>query len=155
MYACCIFHVVFSCCKKNSLPVLCSYCMRVVEKINEEKNRVIFFRVWNALWCCGILCYIFPRVYSALVLWNFVLYISVCGTRYVIVLYFPTCGTCSGIAEFRVLFSCVWNALCYCGILLIFFHALKFLVEIIKLLFVHMCCIFHVVLFVLYFLVLY
>ena len=53
----------------------------------------------------------------ALVLCNFVSYFSVCGPR-------------SGIVEFRV----------------IFFHILKVLVGIIRLLFVHVCCIFRVML---------
>ena len=38
--------------------------------------RVIFFCVRNALWYCGILCYIFLCVERALVSWNFVLYFS-------------------------------------------------------------------------------
>ena len=190
--------------------------------------------MWNALCYCGILCYIFPRVERALVLWNFVLNFSVCGTRSGVVLcfsacgmlfgivlylsacgkrsdivlyfsacgkcsgvglYFSTCGKRSGIVEFRVIFFCVWNALWYCGILCynflhvqralvlwifcyiflrvesalvlwnfvlylsvcvtrsgivefcsIFFHILKFLVEMIQIIFLHVCCIFHVVL---------
>ena len=65
--------------------------------------RVIFFCVWNALWYCGILCYIFPRVEPALELWNFLLCFSKCGTR-------------SGIVEFFVIFFCVLNALWFCGI---------------------------------------
>ena len=57
------------------------------------------------------------QVERALVLWNFVLYFFACGTR-------------SGIVEFCV----------------IYFHILRKLLEIIKLLFVHVCCIFRVVL---------
>ena len=52
---------------------------------------------------CGISYFIFLRVERTLVLLNFVLYFSACGTR-------------SGIVEFRVIFFCVWNALWYCGI---------------------------------------
>ena len=53
----------------------------------------------------------------ALVLWNFSLYFSACGTHSGVVLYFSACGTRSGIVEFRVIFFRLWNALWYCGIL--------------------------------------
>ena len=62
---------------------------------------IIIFRVWNAIWYCGILCYIFLCVKRALVSWNFVSYFSVCRTRY-------------GIVEFHVIFFCLRNALWYC-----------------------------------------
>ena len=64
---------------------------------------VIFFRTWNALWYCWILCYIFLNMERALVLWGFVLYVSVYGMR-------------SGIVEFCVIFFCMWDVLWYCGI---------------------------------------
>ena len=50
------------------------------------------FRMWNALWYWGILCYIFLLLECTLVLWN-------------LMLYFSMFGTLSGIAEFRVIFS--------------------------------------------------
>ena len=66
--------------------------------------RVTFFCAWNALWYCGIPCYIFPRVECAivlcyillrmecaLVLWNFVLHFSACETRFGIVELFVVC----------------------------------------------------------------
>ena len=93
---------------------------------------VIFFCVWNALWYCvifycvfnmlsycGVLRYIFLRVERALVLWSFVLYVSMYGMRSGIVdfcVIFSTFGTGSGIAEFRAIYFCVWNVLWYCGI---------------------------------------
>ena len=64
---------------------------------------VIFSRRWNGLWYCGILCYIFLRVEHALVVWNFVL-------------YFSECGTCSGIVEFSIIYFCMWNAL-WCSVI--------------------------------------
>ena len=64
---------------------------------------VIFFRRWNELWYCGILCYIFLHVERTLVLWNFVLHFSACVTWF-------------GIVEFCVVFFCMWNALWYHGI---------------------------------------
>ena len=90
--------------------------------------------MWNALCYCVISYYIFSacgtrsgtvgscviyflRVERALVLWNIVLYISACGTR-------------SGIVEFCDMFC----------------HILKVMVVIIQLIFVHVCCIFRVLL---------
>ena len=85
---------------------------------------VIFFRIWNGLWYCRILCYIFPRLECALVLWNFVLHFSACETRFGIVelfvVFFP-CVTCFGSVEFRVMFSRMCNAIWFCGICLVFF----------------------------------
>ena len=55
----------------------------------------------------------------ALVLWDFVLYFSACGTRSGILevcVIFSVCGKRSGIVEFRVIFSLLWNALWYSGI---------------------------------------
>ena len=110
----------------------------------------------------------------ALVLWNFMLYFSACGTH-------------SSIMEFRVIFFCIWNALYNCGISfyiflslehalvlwnfvlyfstcgmrsgimefhVIFSHVLKVLVDTIQLLFLHVCCIFRVVFFHVVFVVL-
>ena len=55
-------------------------------------------------------------VKRALVLWNFVLYISVCGMR-------------SGIVQFCVICFCAWNAPWYCRILCcIFLHMERALV---------------------------
>ena len=50
----------------------------------------------------------------ALVLWNFVLYFSACGTCSGIVyirVISSACETCCGIVEFRVIFLFVWSAL--------------------------------------------
>ena len=49
------------------------------------------FHMWNALWCCGIPCYIILRLEHTLVLCNFLLYYSACGTH-------------SGIVEFSVIY---------------------------------------------------
>ena len=75
----------------------------------------------------------------ALVLWNMVIYFSPCGTR-------------SGIVEFRVIFSACRTRFGIVEFCVIFLHILKVLVERIQLLFVHVCCIFCIVFFVLYFL---
>ena len=159
------FCVEFLCCMKLSL--LCYFVLYFLPL----KFCVIFFYVWNALWYCGISCYIYLLMECALVLRNYVLYFSACIMR-------------SSIVEFCVIFFCVWNVLWYHGIScyiflrvecalvlwnfmlyfsacgtrsgivefhVIFFHILKFLVEIIQLIVVHVCFIFRVVYFVFYF----
>ena len=98
---------------------------------------VIFCSVLNALWCCGILFFIFPcvkdalvlcnfvfyflHVEGALVLWKFVIYIFCFGNTlwYYGILWFiflHASETRSGNEEFRFLF-CLSNAFGYCGIL--------------------------------------
>ena len=57
------------------------------------------------------------------------------------------CGTRSSIVEFCVIFSACRTRSGIVGFRVIFVHILKFLVEIIQLIFVHVCCIFHVVFF--------
>ena len=114
---------------------------------------VIFFWVWNILSYCGFLCYICLRLELALVLWNVVLYLSARGTCLVlwnILLYLSVCGTRSGIVEFLVIFICMWNALWYCRILCYIFPCIEIFGWEIKLLFVHVCCIFVLLLFLLY-----
>ena len=59
------------------------------------------FCMWNALWYCAMLCYIFLVLERSLVLWNFVLYFSAFGTR-------------SGIVECCVIFFFSFNVLLYC-----------------------------------------
>ena len=112
----------------------------------------------NALWYCGISCYTVP---CAEKLWYYdvLCYIDLCVAHALVlwnlVLYFSCCVTSSGILEICILFFCLLNALRYCGfffcmwnelgsywILRYIFHILKCLVEIIQLLFVHMCCFF-------------
>ena len=96
LYACCIFHDVFLCCIKFSL-----------------------------LWYCGILCYIFPHVEGALVLWNFVLYFTACAAYVLyrvvkinqlniknICVFFSVCGTRYGIL--CCIFLHVGRALVFC-----------------------------------------
>ena len=61
----------------------------------------LFFCVWNILWYCGILCYIFLGVECAPVLWK-------------VHNVFPAYGMCSGIVGFCVIFFYVCNALWYC-----------------------------------------
>ena len=117
------FRVVWNCPCLCCVPVVCVLLKKNVLHFSVRGTRsgivdarVICFCVWNALWYCGfssyifphfecalILCFIFPRVEGALVLWNFLLNVSTCGTR-------------SSIVEFCVIFSRVWNVLWYCGI---------------------------------------
>ena len=93
----------------------------------------------------------FLRVERALVLCNFLLYFSACGTRSGIVEFFvifSACGMRSGIVE---CFVNVYVGGTRSGIVescVIIFHVFKVLVEIIQLLFLHVCCIFRVVFFV-------
>ena len=80
--------------------------------------------MWNVLWYCEILCYMFLRVELALVFWSFVLYFSAYGTRSGIVEFhfiFSVCGKRSSIVEFCVISFCVpveralvlWNFVLY------------------------------------------
>ena len=93
--------VLYACCKKRCVVLTCCIFPHVEFRVIYFPRssiwcsifpcvefRVIFFCVWNALWYCGISCYIF----------------SACLTR-------------SGVVEFCVIFFCVWNSLWYCGIL--------------------------------------
>ena len=59
------FCVLFSCCMKLSLPVLCLCCMLVVKK-KQKKNDELYFSAHGTR--SDILCYIFPRVEHALIL---------------------------------------------------------------------------------------
>ena len=114
------FCVVFLCCMKLSLLVLCLCCMRVVKKNRKTKMMccifprvefalvlyVIYFpRVELAL----VFCVIYFRVWNAI--WYFVLYFSTCRTRYVIL-------CCIFMRVERalivcVIFFCVQNVLWY------------------------------------------
>ena len=128
------FRVLFLCCMRLSLPVLCSCCMLVVKKA--EKNDVLYFCAHRTV--SGILCYIlsargtrssnivlyFPRVEHALALlcyifcawnklWRYCVVFSACVTRSVIiVLYFSMCGTRSGVIV--LYFLHVEHALVFC-----------------------------------------
>ena len=77
-----------------SILLIFACCIRDLLLWNLWNFVVYIFCVWSALWYCEILCYIFLRLERALVLCNFVLYFSACGTR-------------SGIVEFCVIFFCV------------------------------------------------
>ena len=91
------------------LSFILFFIFRLFENIFHLRALVLWnlvlnvLRVWNKLSYCGTLCYIFARVERDIVFWN-------------IVLYFPSCGTLSGIVEFCVIFSRMWNALWYYGI---------------------------------------
>ena len=74
--------------------------------------------MWNALCYCGMTCCILLCVELALVLCKFVIYFLRVGHALVLrnfVLYLSAYGTCSGILEFCVKFFSVWNKVWYCG----------------------------------------
>ena len=116
----------FSACRK------CSGILLYFSACGMRSSIVEFFYIFprvDALWYCRISCYNFPCVERVLVLWKFVLYLAACGTR-------------SVTMEFCVILFCVQKALCHCEIFVIFFRIFKFLVGVIQLIFVHVCCIF-------------
>ena len=94
----CVLFMLYACCKKIKIKKIVLYLSACGTFSGIVEFGGIFFRVWNALWYCGISCYIFPRVERVLVLWD-------------LVLYFSACGTCFGIVGFSVIFFRVWNAL--------------------------------------------
>ena len=82
------------------------FLLRLFENIFDSHTLVLWYFVYifPRVEPTLVSCYIFPHVECALVLWNFVL-------------YFSACGTCSGIVEYHVIFFRVWNVHWYCGIL--------------------------------------
>ena len=96
----CCKHVVLLCCIFLLHEILLVCVVFVLHAGCKKIKRVIFYRVWNALWCCGISCYIFPCVERALVLWNFVLYFPRVERALVLwnfMLHFSACVMRSGI----------------------------------------------------------
>ena len=96
---------VFSASLKLSLMYTLWYCGILCYIYSHFERALIFLKF---LWYCEISCYIFPRVERALVLWDFLLYLFSCEMH-------------SCIADFCVIFFCVWNARRYCGIFCYFF----------------------------------